>query len=124
MGAPKHPCRTCGHFRRIRTGGPALYGTCVEAGGSRSTHANTAGCAKHTALVALADEVTIGAYLRAERVPCDPHDTWLVRARDGSILALAEWYQPWRRYVLTHVEADAVFSADCCAALAAWLKGL
>jgi len=70
------------------------------------------------------DTRQIGKYMTAQRVPHEPHDIWIVRnSHSRSILALVEWYKPWRRYVLSPDE-NTVYSHDCLTALAAFVRGL
>jgi hypothetical protein len=70
------------------------------------------------------DEKRVGRYMTAKRVPCAPKDVWMICDRSGSTLALVEWYPRWRKWTMREVEADAVFSEDCLASLAAWMEGL
>lgn len=59
----------------------------------------------------------LGRYMTAERLPCDPHDVWLVNDRRGALLATVEWYAPWRCYVMDPA-SGVVFNAECLAELA------
>jgi len=62
----------------------------------------------------------VGRYMQAEAVGTAPHETWLIRARDGAELGYIEWYPRWGQYVL-QPEDTAVFSADCLRDLALFI---
>lgn len=62
----------------------------------------------------------LGKYMTTERVPCAPHDVYLVRDRRGNTLASVEWYDRWRCYVV-EPEGGAVFNAECLHSLGGFL---
>lgn len=62
--------------------------------------------------------VSIGKFLAVEEVESSREiagrPEWGVYARDGSQLAVVEWYRPWRCYVLRAFPRT-VWSDDCLA---------
>lgn len=66
------------------------------------------------------DSVRIGRFMRAERVPVDPHDAYTVHARNGETIGLVEWYPRWKEYVFLPDDRSAL-SHQCLRDMAMFL---
>ncbi len=51
-------------------------------------------------------------------------DRWAIYAKDGAMLGRVSWYSRWRQYTFAPVSLSSVFSHECLADLAAFLKRL
>ena len=67
----------------------------------------------------------LGRYMMVEemRMPNAQHrGQWRIRnKKDLTMLALVEWYKPWKRYAVVWMSPDAVSDGRCCRDIADFL---